>query len=248
MMRTKRWKRAIIALAFSLVMALSVPSVLPLATDITTVEAAVRLNKSSATILVGNSVKLKVKGISSKKKVKWKSSNTKVATVSKDGKVMGIKSGKVKISAKVGKKTYQCSVRVRNNQFTQSAPSLKSLESGYIHFYPMKVYYKDGDLHYEARIYNRKPFRISSISDIRIAITVPDGSDEGLLLAEKVNEKITFADYLNKDSSGTAVKLNPGQYVTYDFVFHGDEVLVKDFDLTTIKKVYYVAQYDFSYE
>lgn len=240
-------KKITLVMTISLVMALVTPALLPVSTSITTVEAAVKLNKTNATILTGKTLKLKVKGISSKKKVTWKSSNSKIAAVSSKGVVTGLKSGTVKISAKVGKKTYKCSVKVKTNQFKQGAPTIKSLESGYIHFYPMKVYYKNGELHYVARIYNRKPFRISKISKVKLAITVPDGSDEGLMIAEdSVPREIDIAS-INKDSSGNPVKLNPGKYITYDFVFSGKDVLVKNFDLTSIKKIYYVAQYDFNY-
>lgn len=240
-------KKISIALVMSLVMALTIPSVMPAISSISTVEAAVKLNKKSATILTGKTLKLKVNGISSTKKVTWVSANTKVATVSSKGVVTGVKSGTVKISAKVGKKTYTCSVKVKTNQFKQSAPSLKNLESGYIHFYSMKVYYKNGELHYVARIYNRKPFQLNSLSNVKLAVTVPDGSDEGLLIAQKDVDRIEIAD-LNKDSSGNSQKLNPGKYITYDFVFSGSEVLVKNYDLTSIKKIYYVAKYDFDYD
>jgi hypothetical protein len=244
-MKIKNLRRLITVVTLSLAMALTIPSALPIVTSVTTVEAAVKLNKTSATVLLGNTVKLKVNGISSTKKVTWKSSNNKVATVSATGVVSTIKSGTVKISAKVGKKTYKCTVKVKNNQFTQNSPTLKSLESGFIHFYPMKVYYKNGELHYITRIYNRKPFTISSVSNVKIAVTIPDGSDEGLLIAEKKEPLVDLA-LLNKNSSGTPVKLNPGKYITYDFVFTNDEILEKNVDLTAIKKIYYVAQYEFN--
>ncbi len=70
----------------------------------------VKINKSKATIKVGQTVQLKVKN--TKKKVKWKTSNKKVATVSKKGKVKGKKVGKATITAKVGKKKYRCKVSV----------------------------------------------------------------------------------------------------------------------------------------
>ena len=247
MITIRSLKKFTLVMTLSIVMALVAPAFLPVTNSITMVEAAVKLNKTSATILTGKSIKLKVKGISSKKKVTWKSSNSKVATVSSKGVVTGLKSGTVKISAKVGKKTYKCSVKVRNNQFKQGAPTVKSWESGYIHFYPMKVYYKNGDLHYVARIYNRKPFRISNLSNVKLAITVPDGSDEGLLIAENSALKSIDLANQNKNSAGNPVKISPGKYVTYDFVFTGSDVLVKNFDLTSINKIYYVAQYDFNY-
>lgn len=245
-MKIKKLRKLFTAVTLSLAMALTIPSLLPAVSSVTVVEAAVKINKKSATVLTGNTLKLKMKGISSRKKVTWKSSNKKVATVSSTGLVTTLKSGKVTISAKVNKKTYKCTVKVKNNQFTQSAPSLKRLESGYIHFYPMKVYYKNGKLHYVARIYNRKPFRISSLTNVKLAVTIPDGSDEGLLIAEKTEPSIDLAA-LNKDKSGIAVKLNPGKYITYDFVFSGSELIENSFDLTLIKKVYYTAQYDFNY-
>lgn len=245
-MKIKKLRKLITAVTLSLAVALTVPSALPLITPISVVEAAVKLNKTSATVLLGETVQLKMKGISSKKTVTWKSSNTKVATVSSTGLVSTIKSGTVTISAKVNKKTYKCTVKVKNNQFTQSAPTLKNLESGYIHFYPMKVYYKNGELHYVARIYNRKPFRVSNVYNVKLAVTIPDGSDEGLLIAEKNVSSIDLAA-LNADSSDTPVKLNPGKYVTYDFVFSGSELIETDFDLTAIKKIYYTAEYDFNY-
>lgn len=237
-------KKIITVISLSLIVAFTIPQVLPAVQSVDVAHAAVKLNKKSAAILVGKSVRLKISG--TKKKVTWKTSDKKIATVSTNGLVKGIKSGKATISAKVGKKTYKCKVTVKLNQFKQSSPSLKKLESGYIHFYPMKVYYSKGKLYYKARIYNRKPFRVSRLSNIRIAVTAPDGSAEGRLLAEKEVEEIDLAA-LNKNSKGQPVKLSPGKYAEYNFVFSGRELLVKNFDLTKIKKIYYVAAYDWEY-
>ena len=62
--------------------------------------APVRLNKKSASVTVGKTVKLKVSG--TRKKVKWSSSNSKIATVNKKGIVKARKAGNVKIIAKIG--------------------------------------------------------------------------------------------------------------------------------------------------
>ena len=72
---------------------------------VTVIEIAttVKLNKSSYTLGVGKSVKLKatVKSKSTtSKKVKWTSSNTKIAKVDSQGKVTGKKVGKCTITAK----------------------------------------------------------------------------------------------------------------------------------------------------
>ena len=71
----------------------------------------VKLNKTTVTITAGSTVKLKLKN--NKKSVKWSSSNKKIATVSSTGLVKGIKSGTCKITAKVGKKKYKCTVIVK---------------------------------------------------------------------------------------------------------------------------------------
>lgn len=67
-----------------------------------------KLNTKSVSICVGNSYTLKVKNA---KKVQWKTSNKKIATVKK-GKVKALKTGKVTITAKVGKKKLTCQVKV----------------------------------------------------------------------------------------------------------------------------------------
>lgn len=73
-------------------------------------EAAVRLNKTTVTVGINQTVTLKVTGTSSK--VKWKSSNNKIATVSSKGIVKGKKKGTVTITAEVKKKNYKCRVTV----------------------------------------------------------------------------------------------------------------------------------------
>lgn len=69
-----------------------------------------KINKTQVTMYPGETVNLSVSGA---KKVSWKSSNTKIATVSKKGVVKAKKSGKAKITARVGKKTYSCKVTVK---------------------------------------------------------------------------------------------------------------------------------------
>ena len=73
--------------------------------------ASAKINRKSAKILVGKSIKLKMKN--NTKKVKWSTSNKKIATVSKKGLVKGKKAGKAVILAKVGKKTYKCKITVK---------------------------------------------------------------------------------------------------------------------------------------
>ena len=72
----------------------------------------IKISKKSVITNKGKTVRLKVKGTS--KKVRWSSSNKKVATVKK-GRVKAKNTGKVTITAKVGKKKLRCKVRVYPN-------------------------------------------------------------------------------------------------------------------------------------
>ena len=92
--------------------------------NISTVNAAsVRLSKKSATLWVGDSLKLSVKKAS--KKVKWSSNNKSVATVSSKGKVKAKKAGKAVIAAKVGKKKLKCKITVKKTKISKTALTIK---------------------------------------------------------------------------------------------------------------------------
>ena len=77
----------------------------------TTALAAVRINKSKASITVGQKLQLKISGTA--KKVKWSSSNKKVATVSSKGQVKAVGKGNCVITAKIGQKKYKCKLTVK---------------------------------------------------------------------------------------------------------------------------------------
>ena len=82
-------------------------------TDNTAYAASISLNKTSATIVNGKTVQLKVKGTSAK--VKWSTSSKSIATVSTKGLVKAKKPGRVTITAKVANKTLKCKVTVKKN-------------------------------------------------------------------------------------------------------------------------------------
>jgi uncharacterized protein YjdB len=79
----------------------------------------VTLNKSKATVLINNTVKIKATVTKKKavyKTLKWTSSNTKVATVNKNGKVTGIAKGTATIKASAldgSNKSATCKVTVK---------------------------------------------------------------------------------------------------------------------------------------
>ncbi|MDO4632651.1 MAG: Ig-like domain-containing protein [Eubacteriales bacterium] len=80
--------------------------------------AKVTISTESATILVGEKVKLSVKVNGKKKKAVWSSSDTGVATVNSKGQVTGKAAGSAYITAKVKGKTKKCLVSVLKKDAT----------------------------------------------------------------------------------------------------------------------------------
>ncbi len=91
-----------------------------------TVEAAkkVKLNKKTAYVCKGDTVKLSLSGTS--KKAKWSTSSRKIATVSSKGVVKGIKKGKANIIAKIGNKKYVCRVTVETPSISKKTASINA--------------------------------------------------------------------------------------------------------------------------
>lgn len=152
----KLLKRMLIALLVACSLLLVAPVVTPLFQDSYTVEAAsAKLNKTSITIGVGNTYKLKVQN--NKKKVSWSSSNKKVAKVNQNGTVTGLKKGTVTITAKVGSKKYKCKVKVTKT------PTLKA---------NIKKTYKQGSYYIVEGYVKNNTY--AKLSDASIQVTAYD--------------------------------------------------------------------------
>ena len=108
-MRKRKWKQgiAVLTAAALVVTGITVPGSAG-------AKAKIRLNKKKVTIKVGGKVTLKLKN--AKKKVIWKSSKKKVASVSAKGIVRGKSAGTAKITAKSNKKSYTCTVIVKEKR------------------------------------------------------------------------------------------------------------------------------------
>lgn len=78
--------------------------------SITAEAASGKLNVTEQTLVIGQSVSLKLSGVANSK-VKWSSSNSSVASVSK-GRVTARKEGSAKISATYNKKRWFCKIYV----------------------------------------------------------------------------------------------------------------------------------------
>ncbi|MBQ4176741.1 MAG: Ig-like domain-containing protein [Lachnospiraceae bacterium] len=74
--------------------------------------AKVRLNKDSADMVPGYTLKLKVKG--TRKPVTWRSRNRRVAVVDENGLVTAKRAGTCRIIARTGRKKLVCKIRVLN--------------------------------------------------------------------------------------------------------------------------------------
>ncbi len=114
-------------LLFSFILVLSLvfvsPNIIQIPGQISHVEAAVKLNKKSITLLKGQSSTLKITG--TKKKAKWSSNKKSVVSVSSKGKIVAKKIGKATVTAKIGKKSYKCTVTVINPSLSDTTLILR---------------------------------------------------------------------------------------------------------------------------
>lgn len=93
--------------------------------------AAVKINKSKATMEVGSTLKLKVSG--TKSKVKWATSKSSIATVNSAGTITAKKEGQTTVSGIINKKPYSCIVTVVNSskkEVTAPKGTITELSSG----------------------------------------------------------------------------------------------------------------------
>ena len=118
-------KRRFLSILICVIMLLSLTGVL---TQTDSMAASIKLSKKKITLYVGDSVKLKLKN--AKGTVKWKSSKTSVAKVSK-GKVTAKKKGKATIKATYKKKTYKCTVTVKDKPFETATSAVKNMKIGW---------------------------------------------------------------------------------------------------------------------
>ncbi len=88
-----------------------------------------KISKTSVTLTVGDTKKLKVSGTS--QTIKWSSNKKSVATVSSSGKVKAKKSGTATITAKVGGEKYKCKVTVNKaGLISASSTSVSMKDTG----------------------------------------------------------------------------------------------------------------------
>lgn len=99
-------------------------SILIANTAITAEAATIKINKPKASLVKGETLKLKISG--TKSKVKWWSSKPKVASVTTKGIVKAKKKGLAKIKAKTNNKTYTCNIKVESPKLNRASLTLKT--------------------------------------------------------------------------------------------------------------------------
>ena len=116
-MKKRLGKALALFVAFAVLFTLALPAN---AAEVST--SAVAISKTKQTMYVARTATLKITGTT--KTVTWSSSDKSVAKVAKSGtysaKVTAVKAGTAVISAKVGSKTYKCTVTVKKNNWTYS--------------------------------------------------------------------------------------------------------------------------------
>lgn len=108
-----QWKRLIVSLALVLSVSLFLvqpPQAFGEYTSMEVQAATVKLNKNSAILSVGETVKLKIKG--STEAVTWNCEDKNIIKINKKGRVKALSQGEALVSASVGNKIYFCSVTV----------------------------------------------------------------------------------------------------------------------------------------
>ena len=94
--------------------------------------ATVRLNKTNATLVKGQTLQLKLQGTS--KKAKWYSSRKRVATITQNGKIIARNKGVTTITAQIGNKKYVSRITVETPKISKTSINLNEGES-----YTLKV-------------------------------------------------------------------------------------------------------------
>lgn len=117
----KKFRKIMMAVCLAFAVVIAVPSVVPQMSGTITAEAAsqVKISKTKATLIKGETLQLKISGTS--KKATWSSSSAKVAKVSASGKVTAVGKGTVTITAKIGTKKYTCKVTVETPSISKTS-------------------------------------------------------------------------------------------------------------------------------
>lgn len=118
-MRNHSIRRRLLSVLLIFMLAFSGVITSDLAFGTVNVQAATKkmaISQKKATLCVEKTVKLSIKNATGK--VTWSVNKPRIASVNKKGKVIGLKKGTAKVTAKVGKKSYTCTVKVVKHSYS----------------------------------------------------------------------------------------------------------------------------------
>ena len=188
-------------------------------------KAAIRLNKSKATINIGETLQLKITGTN--KKTTWSSSKKTVATVTSKGKVTAKKTGTTTITAKTSDKKYTCKVTVMENLIDKTAEEIvKEFIKEGLDIGTVIVYDETTDPNKKLGRPNQYISK-ASFSDSRLTQEVYEGADPvggTVEVFNNSNDAKTRYDYIYSVTHGTI-------YEQYMYL-HKNVLLRLDFNLT----------------
>ena len=230
----QRKKAGILLMLVCLIITLALP---------VTANAAVKINKTSVSVLRGKTYNLKITG--TKKKIKWTSSNKKIATVSASGKIKGINKGRCNIYAKVGKKNYTCKLTVKQ-PVTSIKLSKKSISLNKGKKYTLKARIAPKSAANKAVVWKSSNTKIASVSSkgvvtaksagtTTITATAKDGS------RKKASCKVTIKNNNSKKILVTQIKFNRKEtthYIIPDYIFKYTLMAIPTSDESLLPDIY----------
>lgn len=187
--------------------------------------ATTKLNKDSLVLVKNHGFSLKLSGNS--KKVIWKTSNTSVVTfkkVSNNNVQLTAKgTGNAMVSAKVGSKTYKCSVKVINAKLNATKKTIYKGSS-----YTLKV---------SGSTAKKWVSKNTSIAIVSSSGKVTGKKAGKVRILAYVNNSILYCDFTIKNKSGNTssddsiMEMN-GQHKTFDGLHIGDRIGYEEYCLT----------------
>lgn len=215
--------------------------------------ASSKLSKKNATLVVGETLKLKV--TSGSGKITWSSKNKKIATVSKNGLVTAKKKGNCTITAKCGSKKLTCKIKVKALPKGYATVNGKKVKVGGTVKITYKIQSKKpiGMISIKYR-YNKEALKILTDEDDRFKVwlcneSIPEFLDEGKpcylvhLCGVDPKNPYDFADIsCTKAKTIDSMKikvLKSGNYKMDAEFYHVSSVRtgeVKDYKITTTVK------------
>lgn len=148
---------------------------------------AAKISARQAVVGVGATTTLKVKG--TKKRVRWSSSNKSVASVSKKGVVTGRTIGTAKITGKVGKKKYTCTVTVRENAYYCDLNGY-TVDGNRISTVPAKIFYRNGKLIMQAYVVNHSGKNVRGFINYSWKLYLGTKKNNAKLVAKASNQQM----------------------------------------------------------